>query len=460
MISEHQIQTIVQNQRIFFHTGATLDYDFRRKVLEDLKAGIKDREDRFRDALKQDLGKPAYEAYVTETGFLLHELTKTMGQLKKWMRPKRKPTPFYLLPGSSRMVHSPLGVTLIISPFNYPMQLCIAPLIAALAAGNTAVVKASELTPAVGKVLRDLVEDVFRPEHVAFVPGEVEETKLLLAQKFDHIFFTGSPRVGGIVMAAAAKHLTPVTLELGGKSPCIVHSDASLAPAIRRIAYGKFMNAGQTCIAPDYVLVHQEAEQAFLDGMKQRILSLYGENPSLSPDLGRIVNEGHFKRILSLIDPDKVVVGGTHDEGERFIAPTVMAGVTLEDRIMDEEIFGPVLPVMTYTTLDQVREILAALPQHPLALYLFTESREVSEEIMNGVSFGGGCVNHCIQHIVNPHLPFGGHGTSGMGQYHGFHGFEQFSHKKGIFKAPPWGDLPLIYPPYKGKLKWMKAIFR
>ena len=460
MIFEKQIQTIVQNQRTFFNAGNTLDVEFRRSALEKLKAAIKSREKEIRDALKKDLGKPEYEAYITETGFLLHELGQTIRHLKKWMRPRRKPTPFYLQPGTSRIVYAPLGVNLIISPFNYPLQLCLAPVIAAMAAGNTAVIKTSELAPAVGEVIRDLVDTCFDPEYIAFVPGEVEETKQLLRQKFDHIFFTGSPRVGAIIMAEAARHLTPVTLELGGKSPCIVHEDAVLAPAVRRIVYGKFLNAGQTCIAPDYILVHEDIEAAFLRDINQRILSLYGENPALSPDLGRIVNEAHFQRLVSLIDPAKVVTGGTHDVETRFIAPTVMAGVTLEDKIMTEEIFGPVLPVIPYRDLDQAREIIAALPQHPLAFYLFTQSREVQAELMETIPFGGGCVNHCIQHIANPHLPFGGHGISGMGQYHGIHGFEQFSHKKGIFKAPPWGDLPLLFPPYKGKLKWMKAIFR
>ena len=460
MIQPDQIQTIVQNQKFFFHSGATLTYDFRRKALQDLKEGIRQREIEFRDALMADLGKPEYESYVTETGFVLHELTRTLKKLKRWMGSRWRPTPFYLLPGSSRAIYSPLGVNLIISPFNYPMQLCIAPLIAAIAAGNTAVIKTSELTPAVGKIIRDLIETVFQPEYVAYIPGEVEETKILLQQKFDHIFFTGSPRVGAIVMGAAAPYLTPVTLELGGKTPCIVHSDAKLDPAIRRIAYGKFMNAGQTCVAPDYALVHKKIESQFLDGMKNRIRSLYGPDPSQSPDLGRIVNTAHFKRLVSLMDPAKVVIGGTHNEANRFIAPTVMSGISLDDQIMAEEIFGPILPVVTYDTLDQAKEIIAAMPQHPLALYLFTEDKAVAGDIMTHLPFGGGCVNHCIQHLANPYLPFGGHGTSGMGQYHGFDGFEQFSHKKGVYKAPSWADLPLIYPPYKGKLKWMKAIFK
>jgi len=460
MIQPAQIQTIVQNQRTFFHSGATLAYEFRLKALKDLKEGIRQREASFRDALKADLGKPEYESYVTETGFILHELTQTMKKLRRWMGSRWRPTPLYLLPGSSQTLYSPLGVNLIISPFNYPMQLCMAPLIAAIAAGNTAVIKTSELTPAVGAVIQDLVQAVFTPEFVAFIPGEVRETKMLLEQKFDHIFFTGSPRVGAIVMAAAAPHLTPVTLELGGKTPCIVHSDATLSPAIQRIVYGKFINAGQTCVAPDYILVHKSLETQFIQKITDRIRSLYGPDPLQSPDLGRIVNIDHFKRLVALIDPAKVVIGGTHSEADRFIAPTVMSGVSLDDKIMADEIFGPILPVMTYDSLDQAEKIIAALPRHPLALYLFTQDRGLSKDMMTRLSFGGGCINHCIQHLANPYLPFGGHGGSGMGQYHGFDGFAQFSHKKGIYKAPSWGDLPLIYPPYRGKLKWIKTLFR
>jgi aldehyde dehydrogenase (NAD+) len=309
-------------------------------------------------------------------------------------------------------------------------------------------------------VTRQLIEETFDPEYVACVTGGVEETTALLEQKFDHIFFTGSPRVGSIVMKAAAEHLTPVTLELGGKSPCIVHHDAKMNVAVNRIAYAKFLNAGQTCVAPDYVMVHRSVERQFIGRLKQRIAEMYGSDPAASTDFARIVNAQHCRRIVSLIDPSKVVIGGQYDAEKRFIAPTVMGGVTLDDRIMSEEIFGPVLPVMTYDEFDEVYETVARLPQHPLAFYVFSKSRDVQKELIGRIQFGGGCVNHCMQHLVNPNLPFGGVGASGIGSYHGFSGFERFSHKKSLLKATTHFDLPLVYPPYQGKLANVRRIMK
>lgn len=455
---DYELRRLAQRQRDYFRSGATLPYPARRRALLDLREAIREREEELIHALNLDLGKSRFEAWATEIGFVLHDIGLTLRQLKGWIKRTRARTPFFLRPGSSRVIHSPLGVTLIIAPFNYPLQLALAPLVPALAAGNTAVIKTSELAPATSGVVADLIRSCFPREWVTVVEGEVAETRILLDQKFDHIFFTGSPRVGRIVMAAAARDLTQVTLELGGKSPCIVHSDARLDMAVRRIAFGKFINAGQTCIAPDYVLVHREVEERFLDLLKQRIEAVYGRDPARSPDFGRIVNQTHFQRITALIDPAKVVAGGQTDEAERFIAPTVMAGVTLEDPVMGEEIFGPVLPVLTYTSLDQIREIVGALPQHPLSCYVFSETRAFQEAVMGAFPFGGGCINHTIQHVANPYLPFGGTGESGMGRYHGFEGFARFSHAKGIYKAPSRFDLPLIYPPYDGKLKWVKRL--
>lgn len=455
---ELNIQKLVRDQKAFFRSNATLTFEARKTALLNLKAAIVDHEPQFTRALKEDLGKSAFEAYATETGFVLHDITHTLKHLKGWMKTRRTRTPFFLWPGSSRVIHTPLGVNLIIAPFNYPMQLAFAPLVPALAAGNTAVIKTSELAPATSRVTAQVIRDCFPGDHVALVEGAVEETRLLLEQDFDHIFFTGSPRVGKIVMAAAARHLTPVTLELGGKSPCIVHSDARLDMAVRRIVFGKFINAGQTCIAPDYVLVHEAVEKPFLQKIKARIGSVYGEEPLFNPDFGRIINEAHFDRIISLIDPGKVVAGGTHNRSQRYIAPTVMADVGLEDKVMGEEIFGPVLPVMTYQHLDDIRDIMAALPCHPLACYLFSESKAVQKKVFDALPFGGGCINHTLQHVANPFLPFGGMGESGMGRYHGFDGFRQFSHAKGIYQASSRIDLPLIYPPYKGKLRWVKKL--
>ena len=460
IMEEKQIVDIVAAQHIYFNSRATMAYRFRVDALKRLKKAVQVYEKKFIGALNRDLGKSEFEAYATEVGFVLHDIGMTVKQLKKWMRPRRVRTSYLVQPASSQIMPSPLGVNLIISPFNYPMQLLFAPLTAAIAAGNTAVLKTSELTPAVSRVAEDLIRETFDPRYIAYVPGEVPETTILLKQKFHHIFFTGSPRVGSIVMAAAAKHLTPVTLELGGKSPCIVHRDARLDISVNRIAYGKFMNAGQTCIAPDYCLVHRDIADEFIGRIKKRILSLYGTDPSRSPDFGRIVNAGHFHRILSLIDPAKVVTGGESNETGCYIAPTLMKDVTLDDAVMSEEIFGPVLPVMTYDNIDEIFDIVSKLPQHPLACYLFTEDRALQKQIMSGIQFGGGCINHCIQHIVTPHLPFGGVGQSGMGRYHGRAGFEQFSHEKGILKASSRIDLPLLYPPYGPKLKWIRKLLK
>jgi len=460
MKTEQEMIEIVRKQREFFNSSVTRSYEFRVNELLKLKTGIKKFENQFRSALKEDLGKSEFESFATETGFVLYDLSHTIKHLETWMKPRRVKTPLLCQPASSRTFFAPLGVNLIISPYNYPIGLTFAPLTAAIAAGNTAVVKTSELTPHCNAAIRMVIEDTFDPAYVAYIPGEVPETALLLKQKFDHIFFTGSPGVGAIVMEAAAGHLTPVTLELGGKSPCIVHSDADMDIAVKRIVYGKFMNAGQTCVAPDYVMVHQSVKEEFLEKIKRRIIKMYGQDASLSPDFGRIVNERHHSRIVSLVDQNKVIVGGDFNQSDRYIAPTVMSNVTLADKIMAEEIFGPVLPVLAYSHFDEIFDTVAKLPQHPLACYIFSESKTVQEELISRIQFGGGCVNHCIQHLVNPNLPFGGVGESGIGSYHGFSGFERFSHKKSVLKAATWFDLSLIYPPYKDKIKIIRGIMK
>jgi len=363
-------------------------------------------------------------------------------------------------PGSSRIHYSPLGVNLIIAPYNYPVALSVSPLVAAIAAGNTAVLKTSEMSPTCSAVTRDLIRETFDPEFVAYIEGEVEETTILLQQKFDHIFFTGSPRVGSIVMSAAAKTLPPVTLELGGKSPCIVHDDAKLEVAVNRIVTGKFLNAAQTCVAPDYVMVHTSIKEEFLSRLRDRIIKVYGEDASTSPDFCRIVNNNHFQRICSFIDQEKIVVGGQSDADSRFIAPTVMRDVTLGDKVMSEEIFGPVLPVLDYESLNEVYDIVDQLPHHPLSCYIFSESTEVQKEVIDKIQFGGGCINNCIFHLANDHLPFGGIGESGIGAYHGVHGFECFSHKKSILKSATWIDLPLAHAPYGKKIKLLRMIMK
>jgi aldehyde dehydrogenase (NAD+) len=458
--SEQEIIDIVDRQRAFFNTAVTHTYNFRFNQLMTLKSGIKKFESKLSAALKDDLGRPDFEIYATAIGLVLYDLSNTIKHFKKWMRPKRVRTPLLIQPASSHIHYTPRGVNLIISPFNYPIGLTFVPLISAIAAGNTAVIKTAVITPTCSRVIQELIDEIFDPEYIAYIPGEVPETTLLLKQKFDHIFFTGSPRVGAIVMAAAAKHLTPVTLELGGKTPCIVHSDAKMNIAVNRIVYGKYMNAGQSCVAPDYVMVHQSVKEEFLERIKKRVIDMYGDDASLSPDLGRIVNEQHHSRIVNLIDQNKILVGGQFNKSDRFIAPTVMRDVTLEDKVMSEEIFGPILPVMEYDNFDEISDVISKLPHHPLACYIFSESNAVQRELISRIQFGGGCINHCINHFGNPNLPFGGVGESGIGSYHGFNGFECFSHKKSMLKAASWIDLPLIYPPYKGKLGIIRRIMK
>ncbi|PIE02631.1 MAG: aldehyde dehydrogenase family protein [Acidobacteria bacterium] len=458
--SEAKIKEIVEKQRSYFQSGQTQHYAFRKEQLQKLKNAIQHHEPRLRTALAKDLGKSEYEAYVTEIGFSLYDISNTLKNLKKWMKPKKVRTPVLSQPAKSWVSRTPYGVNLLIGPFNYPVQLTLAPLTAAIAAGNTTVIKTSELTPHCSAALRDLIEETFDPEYAVYVPGEVPETTMLLKQKFDHIFFTGSPRVGSIVMQAAAKHLTPVTLELGGKSPCVVHDDANLDIAVKRVVFGKFMNAGQTCVAPDYLLVHSAILSEFQEKLKARIRTVFGEDPSQSPDYGRIVNERHFERILGLINPEKVILGGQSDRESRFIAPTVMSRVTLEDRVMSEEIFGPVLPILEYSSLDDIYTVISKLPQHPLAFYVFSSSSQIQQQLTTQVQFGGGCINHCIQHLVNHNLPFGGVGESGMGSYHGLSGFENFSHKKSVLKAATWLDLPFIYPPFEKRISLMRKLLK
>lgn len=458
--AEREIINIVAKQRDFFKTGATKSYQSRIENLNKIKTALLKYETALHEALKKDLGKPEFESYLTETGFCLLEISESISKLKRWMKPKRVLTSLLTQPGSSRIYYSPLGVNLIIAPYNYPIMLTFSPLITAIAAGNTAVIKTSELTPACSAVIRELINETFTPEYIAYIEGEVKETTILLQQKFDHIFFTGSPRVGSIVMTAAAKNLTPVTLELGGKSPCIVHEDAKLDIAVNRIVSSKFLNAGQTCVAPDYVLVHKSLKQAFLDKLKERVINVYGEDASSSPDFARIVADNHFQRICGLIDPKKVLVGGQSDAKSRFIAPTVMRDVDITDEVMSEEIFGPVLPVLEYESLSEVFDIVDKLPQHPLACYLFSESTAIQQEIIDTIQSGNACINNCIFHAANPYLPFGGVGESGIGAYHGFHGFERFSHKKGVLKTATWIDIPLTYAPYGKKINILRKIMK
>ena len=438
---------IVNKQREFFEQGKTLSYESRKQALIKLKNCIRQNEDEIKAALKKDLGKSEFESYMSEIGLFYSTVDYNLKHLKKWMKPKKCGTPLTISPARSKTVASPYGVVLIISPWNYPFLLTLEPLAAALVAGNTCVVKPSELSPETTNVITKVVGDAFPEGLVSFVNGGVEESKALLEEKFDYIFYTGNTTVGRYVMEKASKHLTPVTLELGGKSPVVVTKTACLKLAARRIAFGKLLNAGQTCVAPDYVLVEQEVHDEFLKLLKEQITEMYGAQPVSNPVYGKIINRRHFDRICGLINKDKVVFGGETDESTLKIAPTIMDGVTSEDAVMGEEIFGPLLPVITVKNLDEAYSFIQKRP-HPLALYLFTKNKNDEKRFMLGLQFGGGCVNDVMIHVSNHNLPFGGIGESGLGYYHGDYSFESFSHPKAILKNVTWIDMPVRYQPY------------
>jgi len=441
------LDDVLARQRAFFDSGATLPREFRESQLDALRHAVRKFEDRIFEALHADLRKSKTEAYGTEIGFVLAELRHTRKHLGRWMRGTSWFSPLVVGPSRSRIHWQPLGRNLIIAPWNYPFHLAIAPLVAAIAAGNVAVIKPSELSPATSTVLAELVRDTFAPEFVTVVEGEVDVAQKLLAKSWDHIFFTGSPQVGRIVARAAAEQLCRVTLELGGKSPAVVTPSADMAIAARRLAWGKFTNAGQTCVAPDYVLVHHSQHDRLIDGLREAIRSFYGADPRQSPDYGRIVSPRHLRRLVGLIDRGKVVIGGDVDEDDLYIAPTVLDGVAASDAVMADEIFGPILPIATYDTLDEAFARIAEHP-NPLAAYLFTRDDDEERRFVERVSFGGGCINNTLVHMGDPDLPFGGVGTSGLGAYHGHAGFEAFSHRKAVMRTGLFLDPSVKYPPY------------
>lgn len=431
----------------------------RKKKLEQLRQVIQKNETLINRALKIDLGKSEFETYATETGFIIEEIGYILKHLEAWVKPKKVKTPLTLFPGKSKIYYEPYGVVLIISPWNYPFQLCLSPLLGAIAAGNKVVIKPSEFAAETAKVVMSVVNEVFTDKEVVIVEGAVEETQKLLAQKFDYIFFTGSTAVGKVVMKAAAEHLTPVTLELGGKSPCVIDESADLDLAAKRCVWGKFLNAGQTCVAPDYVLVPEKLQDAFLSHVKVYLEKFYGHSVSTSHDYPRIISQRHFDRLQNLIDPSKVAISGEANREERYFPPTVLKNVTWNDKVMEDEIFGPVLPVVPYKDINDALSKVRALPK-PLAFYVFTKNSDQKDKMISSVSFGGGCVNDTIVHLANPNLPFGGVGPSGMGSYHGRKTFETFSHHKSVYEQKTWADIPLRYPPYDGKLSWLKLFIR
>jgi len=448
-----------QKQRAYFLTGATRPVPFRKTMLRRLCRAIQDHEEQFIKALQQDLGKSAFEAYSNEIGIVYREIRHALGHLNRWARPRRLLPDFYLLPGRGKIIPEPYGSVLIIAPWNYPMQLLFAPLIAAIAAGNTAVLKPSELAPATAAVSRRVVESAFSPEYIAVVEGDAAATTALIDQAFDYLFFTGSVPVGRKIMAAAAPHLTPVTLELGGKSPAVVDPSAHLASTARRIVWGKYNNAGQTCVAPDYVLADRTIAEDLVAEMMKVIGEFYGPGPAKSPQYGRIINQSHFTRLTELLSSSPIVHGGGTDETSRYIEPTVMYPVGWDDPVMADEIFGPILPVIPYDTLDEAIGRIRERPR-PLALYAFGRDSAVIRRLTEEVSFGGGGINCTVLHVASTKLPFGGVGPSGMGSYHGKAGFDTFSHTKSILQQPGRFDLPLMYPHRKLSLKWLRRFLR
>ncbi|MDX2244737.1 MAG: aldehyde dehydrogenase [Leptolyngbyaceae cyanobacterium bins.302] len=449
------IVEILTAQRTFFATGATKPIEFRLEQLNRLKAAILAKQADIVEAAKADLGRPEFEGYF-EIGALA-ELNYVLKHLKSWAKPRKVDVPLPQLPGTAWVQPEPLGVVLIIGPWNYPFQLLISPLMGAIAAGNCAILKPSELAPATSRVVAQLISETFPPEFVAVLEGGVETSQALLAQKFDHIFFTGGTRVGQVVMEAAAKHLTPVTLELGGKSPCIVDRDIKIEVAAKRIVWGKFVNAGQTCVAPDYLLVQEEIKPALLTAIQQAIQEFFGEDPAQSPDLARIVNERQFDRLTQLLDGEKIVVGGQTERESRYIAPTILDPVSWDAPIMQEEIFGPILPVLTYRDIEEAIAAINARPK-PLALYLFTRNQTLQDRVLTATSSGGVCLNDVFLQVAIWGLPFGGVGNSGIGAYHGKTSFETFSHQKSVLKKPFWLDLNWRYAPYAKKLDTFKKI--
>lgn len=460
-LTAQSVEQMLAGHSQWFHSGATKEFSFRLRQLQKLKDAIRRNEAKIIAALHQDLRKSEFEAYATEIGFTLDSIGYMMKHLKRWMKPVKVKSPLHIFPAKSRILSEPYGTVLIIGPFNYPFQLLIEPLIGAIAAGNCAVLKPSESTPAISTVIEEMIRETFEPSYIRVIQGEKEATNLLIHAKFDYIFFTGSVPVGKIVMEAAAKNLVPVTLELGGKSPVIVDKSANLEIAAKRIIWGKLINVGQTCIAPDYLLVHSDVASQLITLMKHYIQEFYGQDAQRNPDYGRIVNDRQLRRIAGMIqrDQSKVIMGGTVVPEDLYIEPTLLYPADWKDAAMEDEIFGPVLPIMEYTRLDEAIRSINERPK-PLALYLFTEDKQVEQEVLARVSFGGGCINDTITHVASTHLPFGGVGGSGIGGYHGRHSFDLFSHSKSIVIRGTKLDLGVVYPPYGNKVKLARRLLK
>ncbi|HCL4453649.1 TPA: aldehyde dehydrogenase [Clostridium botulinum] len=453
------IRNILEKQKSFFDKGYTKDINFRIEALKKLKRNIKINENNIFKALKIDLNKSEFETFITEIGIVYDEINGAIKNIKKWSKPKKVKTPITNFLASSYIYNEPYGVALIMSPWNYPFQLIMAPLVGAISAGNCVLLKPSELAIKTEKIIVKIIKDTFSDEYIGVITGGIEESTALLKEKFDYIFYTGGINVGKIVMRAAAEHLTPITLELGGKSPCIVDKDANIDLAARRIAWGKFLNAGQTCVAPDYLVVHRNIKEKLISSIKNYIVEFFGENTFESEDYPRIINERHFKRLEGYLKEGKIVSGGNTDINNLYIEPTIIEGINFENRIMEEEIFGPIFPVIEFEDIDKVIDIVKNNPK-PLALYYFSENKEKQEFIIKNISFGGGCINDTIMHLSTSTLPFGGVGSSGIGGYHGRASFDTFSHKKSILKKSNLIDVKIRYAPFKGKINLAKRLFK
>ena len=432
---------------------------FRKETLTRLLYSIEENEKRIIEALYKDFKKPEFEAVLTETNYVIGDLKQTIKNIKCWAKPKRVLPSILNFPSSDYIYSEPYGKVLVIAPWNYPFQLALCPLIAAVAAGNSVVLKPSELTPNTSNLINEIISKVFSKNHVEVIEGGVEVSQNLLSKKWDYIFFTGSVAVGKIVAKAAAEHMTPVTLELGGKNPCIIDETANIKLAAKRIVWGKFINAGQTCIAPDYLLVQKDIKSDLIEHLKQEITSAYSDDPEVSPDYTRIVNTRNWDRLKSLIEPEKVLFGGQSNSEDCYLAPTLIEETTMDSLVMKEEIFGPILPILAYENESELDEIISKYDK-PLSLYVFTTKNKFAEKIIQKFSFGGGCINDTVVYFSNKRLPFGGVGHSGIGAYHGKLSFSTFTHNKAIVKRANWLDIPTRYAPYKGKLKSVKKLFK
>lgn len=453
------LQTLFENQRYFFATGKTREVAFRKEALKKLRSAILMHEEELYEALHKDLHKSPFESYASEIGFVLEELRFHLKKVKKWAKPKHVGSSIVSFPASAYKTHEPLGTVLIIAPWNYPFQLMMAPLIGAISAGNTVIIKPSEIAENTAAVIEKMMNSSFEKEYIHVVTGGVEVSQTLLKFKFDHIFFTGSPRVGKIVMQSAAKQMVPVTLELGGKSPCIVDETAPLKLTARRIVWGKLLNAGQTCIAPDYLFVHEKIKEPLIKALTEAIKKAYGEDARKSPDYPRIITRANMERLSTLLDGAKIVYGGRYDMKEKYFEPTILDDVNFDLPVMQQEIFGPILPVLTYRDADEIIAQVNARPR-PLALYVFSKNSAFRKKIISNIPAGGVTVNDTLMHIVSNKLPFGGVGNSGIGKYHGYYSFETFSNAKPVVYRGTWLDVPIRYAPYGKKLRIVKYLMR